>query len=100
MLLVAGVRMPRRDVRFLMCLAMCDCLCHVLPSPEIEEREDEYPDEIDEVPVEAHDLDALITSPAACEEAARAAVEVAAPDFSRDDDEEDHADRDVGAVEP
>ncbi len=28
--------------------------------PEIEEREDEYPDQIDEVPVQARDLDDLV----------------------------------------
>ena len=32
-------------------------------SPQIEEREDEHPDQIDEVPVQADDLDDLVVAP-------------------------------------
>src|SRR5688500_10533877 len=69
-------------------------------SPQVEQREDEHPHEIDEVPVEAHDFDGLVVAPPAREEAALAAVVVASPDLARDDEQEDHADRHVRAVEP
>src|SRR6478735_8439264 len=68
-------------------------------SPEIEQREDEDPDEIDEVPVQAGDLDDLVAALPAREEPAALLVEIAAPDLARDDQQEDHADRDMGAVE-
>src|SRR5262245_1431901 len=74
-------------------------VCHVLTSPEIKEGEDEYPHQIDEVPVQAHDLDVLVMALPAREKAAPLDVEVASPDLSRDHDQEDHADRHVGAVE-
>src|SRR5690606_39934014 len=52
---------------------------HGAPSPWIEKREDEYPDEVDEVPVEARDFDDLII--------AAGALVVAAQHPQRDDDE-------------
>src|SRR3546814_2520464 len=58
-------------------------------SPEVEESEDEDPDEVDEVPVEAGDLDGRIV--------ARAVV-MAAPDLGGDNQQHDHAGRDVEAV--
>src|SRR5215212_11261113 len=72
----------------------------VLPLPEIKQREDEHPDEVDEMPVQAGDLDDLVPPFPAGEEAPLLPVEVAAPDLAGDDEQEDHADRHVGAVEP
>src|SRR3954470_19738381 len=81
------------------CVVACAVACAMsCPSPKIEKCEDEDPDEIDEVPVQARDLDDLAASLAAREEAFLLDLEIAAPDLSGDDDEEDHADRDVGAV--
>src|SRR3712207_2862215 len=67
-------------------------------SPEIEEREDEDPDEVDEVPVEAHDLHRFILPFAACEEAAPFVIVVPAPDLAGDDKQEEHAEAHMGAV--
>src|SRR5215218_8228628 len=72
----------------------------MLTSPEIEECENEDPDEVDEVPVEARDFDDLVISSSAREEPTRASVEIAAPNFAGDDEQKDHADRHVGTVEP
>src|SRR5690606_38903372 len=58
--------------------------------PEIEERENEYPDEIDEMPVEPRDLDDLVV--------AAAALVIAAQHLHRDDDEIDYARGHVHAV--
>src|SRR3954451_17689973 len=85
--------------RVLLYLGVYHCLCHVLSSPEIEEGKDEHPTQINEVPVKAHDLADLVVAPAAGEIAALATVEVATKDLTRDDQQEDHADRHVGAVE-
>src|SRR5262249_59095402 len=60
---------------------------------------DEYPHQIDEVPVQAHDFDDLIVSLPAGEKASHFAVEVSTQHFSRNDDQEDHSDRHMGAVE-
>ena len=51
------------------------------------------------MPVEAHDFDDLVMSLSAREEAAPFDVEVSPPDLSRDGDQENHAERHVGAVE-
>src|SRR5215212_7695737 len=72
----------------------------MLSSPEIEQREDENPDEVDEVPVEARDLDDLVIPSSTREETTLADVEVAAPYLAGNDEEKYHADRDMGAVEP
>ena len=72
---------------------------HDPSSPEIEQGKDEHPYQIDEVPIEAHDLDDLVAALAAGEEAPPAAVEVATEDLARDDQQEDHADRHMGAME-
>src|SRR5262245_8053727 len=69
------------------------------PSPQIEESEDEDPDQVDEMPVEAGGFDDLVQLLAAGEEALAFHVEIAAKDLPRHDDEKDHADRDMGAVE-
>src|SRR6266702_45909 len=68
------------------------------PLPKIEEREDENPDEIDEVPIEARNLDDLIASLPACEKAPPRVVEIAAHDLSRHEDQEDHTDRHMSSV--
>src|SRR5687767_1916588 len=79
---------------------MCECavVSFMTTSPQIEECEDEDPDQIDEVPVEAHDLDGLVAASPAGEEAAPFLVEIAPPDLAGDDEEEDDADRDMGAM--
>src|SRR6185312_2690717 len=61
------------------------CLCHRSTSPKIEEREDENPYQIDEMPVEPHDLDALILAAPAGEEAGRTGFIIAAPHLAGDD---------------
>src|SRR5215469_4811728 len=67
-----------------------DCVsygcCHGLLLPQIEECEDEYPHEIDEMPIQPRDLDSLITS---------LAVVKSTPYPFSDDAQVDHARRDV-----
>src|SRR5690348_5169572 len=77
-----------------MCASAMICL-----SPQVEQREDEDPHQVDEVPVEAGDLDDLPAALARSEEALLAGVEIAAPDLAGHQYEEDHPDGDVGAVE-
>src|SRR5438874_1505351 len=77
--------------------AACSMCCPRLP--EIEESEDEDPHEVHEVPVKAQDLDDLVVAAAPGQEAVPLFLEVAAPHLHRDDRQEDHADRHVGAVE-
>src|SRR5688572_11766214 len=71
---------------------------HVCLSPKIEECENEHPDQVDEMPVESHDLDVLVAAPAAGEEPGPSRVVISAPDLSRHDDQEDHPERHMGAV--
>src|SRR5262249_22604983 len=78
---------------------VCHCLSHAPTSPQIKESEDEDPHEIDEVPVQAHDFDDLVVASSAREKAASLYVKIAAPDLSRDDDQEDHTDGHVRTVE-
>src|SRR5882672_8185751 len=78
---------------------MYRCVCHAPTSPEIKKGKDEYPDKIDEVPVQAGDFDDLVMPLPAREKAAPFDVEVSPPDLSRDGDQENYADRHVGAVE-
>src|SRR5271166_1348155 len=68
------------------------------PSPEIEKCKDKHPYQIYEVPVETQDLDDLVIALSAGKEAASPAVEISPPNFSGDDDQEDHSDRHVRAV--
>ena len=51
-------------------------------SPEIKEREDKDPHQIDEMPVMAHDLDDLVVAPTAVE-VDPSGVVIAAPDIDR-----------------
>src|SRR5580704_6304278 len=76
----------------------CD-VCHAATSPEIKKGKDEHPHKIDEVPVQAGDFNDLVMPFAAREKAAPFDVEISPPDLSRDGDQENHADRHVGAVE-
>src|ERR1700746_910073 len=71
----------------------------MVTSPKIEKGKDEHPHEIDEGPVQAQDSDVLVVSLPAGEKASRFAVEVSTQHFSRNDDQEDHSDRHMGAVE-
>src|SRR5215470_11347182 len=70
------------------------------PSPEIEEREDEHPHQIDEMPIETHDFDGLVIPLPAGEKTAPLAVEISAPDLASGDDQEEHTERHMRAMEP
>src|SRR5206468_6933302 len=83
----------------LLCFQMYRHVCHAPTSPKIKEGKDEHPNEIDEVPVQAHDFDDLVMALPAREKAAPFDVEVASPDFSRNREQENHTDRHMGAVE-
>src|SRR6185295_1922062 len=89
----------RMSLQRLLPFQMYRYVCHAMTSPEIKKGKDEHPHEIDEVPVQAGDFDDLVVSFPAREEAAPFDVEVSPPDLPRDGDQEDHADRDVSAVE-
>src|SRR6266852_7001540 len=78
---------------------MYRCVCHAPTSPKIKKGKDEHPHKIDEVPVQAGDFDDLVMALPAREKAASFDIEVSTPNLSRDDDQENHADRHVGAVE-
>src|SRR5215510_10567590 len=73
-------------------------LCVMFPSPEIEDRENEHPHQIDEVPIQSHDLDGLVVPLPAGEKAAPIAVEISPPDLPSDDDQENHANRHMRAM--
>src|SRR3546814_10456945 len=75
------------------------CVRHVFPSPEIEDRKDEHPHQIDEVPIQAHDFDGLVVPLPAGEKAAPLVIVVSPPNFPGNEDREDHTDRDMRAVE-
>ena len=64
--LPAVMRMPAAAC----CPCVYRCFSHVCLSPQIKECEDEHPDQIDEMPVETHDLDAFVVALAAREKAA------------------------------
>src|SRR5882757_11364340 len=89
------VNMQRRLLPF----DLYRCVCHAPTSPKIEKGKDEHPHKIDEVPVQAGDFDDLVVTLPAREEAAPFDIEVSPPNLSRDGDQENHADRHVGAVE-
>src|ERR1700732_1986009 len=85
--------------RMLLPFQMYPCGCHGGTSPEIKKCKDEHPHKIDEVPVQAGDFDNLVMPFPAREKTAPFDIEVSPPNLSRDGDQEDHADRHVGAVE-
>src|ERR1700730_916577 len=86
-------------LRMLLSFQMYRYVCHAATSPEIKKGKDEHPHKIDEVPVQAGDFDDLVMSFAAREKTAPCHVELPPPNLSRDGDQENHADRHVGAVE-
>src|ERR1700722_6194681 len=86
--------------RMLLPFQMYRCVCHTATSPEIKKRKNEHPHKIDEVPVQASDFDDLVLPFPAREKTAPFDVEVSPPNLSSDGDQENHADRHVGAVEP
>src|SRR6266705_3874749 len=89
------VNMQRRLLRF----QMYRDVGHAATSPEIKKRKDEHPHKIDEVPVQAGDFDDLVIPLPAREKTVPSDIEVSPPNLSRDGDQENHADRHVGAVE-
>src|SRR3977135_3697807 len=79
----------------------CPSTCAAtIPSPKIENCEDEYPHQIDEVPIQAHDLDDLVFSLSAGQKARPLVIQISAYDLDSHDDQENHPDRHVSAVEP
>src|SRR3546814_8160861 len=80
------------------CLFVRLNLCHVFLLPKIEQCEDEDPHQVDEMPVQAHDLHGLVMRHPAGEEARTRAIVVSPPDLSCSSDEEDHAEGHVGSM--
>src|SRR3990167_9655624 len=72
------------------CVEVTSWFIPLAPSPQIEECKNEYPDQIDKVPVEAADLDRRIVP---------APVVIAAKHLARDDEQHDHAAGHMEAVE-
>src|ERR1700737_4414869 len=87
------------SVQRLLSFDMHCCVCHAPTSPKIKKGKDEHPHKIDEVPVQAGDFDDLVMPLPARKKAALFDIEVSPPDLSRDGDQENHADRHVGAGE-
>src|ERR1700754_946682 len=67
-------------------------------SPQIEKGEDKPPHEIDEMPVQAGDFHDLVISFSAGKKASALAIEITAPDLSRNNEQEDDADGHVSSV--
>src|SRR6266853_3919010 len=67
--------------------------------PKIKDREDEDPDQIDEVPIQTQGFDDLVVALSAGQKARSHGVQIAPQDLDRGDDQENHADRHVRAVE-
>ena len=74
-------------------------VCGHFPSPKIENCEDEDPDQIDEVPIQAHDFDDLVFTLPAGHEARPLVIQIAPYNLCCHDEKENHADRHVSAVE-
>src|SRR6266480_8049719 len=74
------------------------CMCHDCNLPKIENCEDEYPHQIDEVPIQTHGFDDLVVALPASQKARPLLIEVSPQRLDRHDDEEDHADRHVCAM--
>src|ERR1700738_2551083 len=87
------------SVQRMLSFYMYRCVCHAPTSPKVKKGKDEHPHKIDEVPVQAGDFDDLVMPLPAREKAPPFDVEVPPPNLSRDGDQENHADRHVGAVE-
>src|SRR6185503_14471572 len=90
-------------VRFLPSSSVCDVLLlrvrHNFPLPKIENCKDEYPHQIDEVPIQTHGFDNLVVSLPAGEEAWPLVIQIPPYYLYGHDDQEDHADRHVRAME-
>src|SRR5688572_31536662 len=67
---------------------VCLCLCHSSLLPKIEKCKDEDPHEIDEMPIQAHDFDALVVALPAREEARRSSIIISPPDLAGNDEQE------------
>src|SRR3546814_20886287 len=78
------------------CLFVRLNLCHVFLLPKIEQCEDEDPHQVDEMPVQAHDLHGLVMRPPAGEEARLGVVVVPPPDLPRNGKQKDHHEGQVG----
>src|SRR3979490_2617469 len=78
----------------------CASACATIPSPKIENCEDEYPNQIDEVPIQAHDFDDLVFTLPAGHEARPLVIQISTNALCGHDDQENHADRHVRAMEP
>src|SRR6266699_6762638 len=85
--------------RMLLSFQLYRDVCNAATSPEIEKGKDEHPHKIDEVPVQAGDFDDLVMPFPAREKTAPFDIEVSPQTLSRDGDQEDNADRHVGAME-
>src|SRR6266581_4279915 len=77
----------------------CPSACSMVFLPKIEDCEDEHPHQIDEVPVQTHGFDDLVATFPAGHETRPHAIQVTAQHLDRHDDQENHADRHVRAVE-
>src|ERR1700738_5002667 len=87
------------SVQRMLSFYMYRCVCHAPTSPKVKKGEDEHPHKIYEVPVQAGDFDDLVMPLPAREKAVPFDIEVSSPNLSRDGDQEDNADRHMGAVE-
>src|SRR2546421_7149474 len=74
-------------------------VCGHVPSPQIENCKDEYPYQIDEVPVQAHDFDDLVFTLPPGHEARPLVIQISPNDLRRHDQKKNHADRHVRTVE-
>src|ERR1700682_5762169 len=66
--------------------------------PKIENCEDEYPHQIDEVPIQAHRFDDLVVTLPAGQEARPLLIQVSPQYLDRHDDQKNHSDRHVRAM--
>src|SRR5260370_16269935 len=90
------VNMQRRLLPF----DMYRYVCHAPTSPKVKKGKDEHPHEIDEVPVQAGDLDDLVIPLPAREKAAPFDVDVSPPNLARAGDQEHHADPPLAPPDP
>src|SRR3546814_7751304 len=81
------------------CLFVRLNLCHVFLLPKIEQCEDEDTHQVDEMPVQAHELKGLVMRPPAGTEDRTRAILVSPPALSCSSDEVDQAEDHVGDME-
>src|SRR6266700_3464118 len=77
----------------------CPSACSMVFLPKIKNCEDEHPHQIDEVPVQTHGFDDLVATLPPGQKAWPLLIEVSPQHLDRHDDQENHADRHVSAVE-